>query len=542
MARNIELATTPTVADATANDHISPCDTKWGEIVADATLLNDYFPRKFLSSFARDSCADFLFVPTNGNKSPKIPVIHNEYTVTSCNYEADYHEILFHMVPVGDLEAIVKKIDPLIKDNEIHASLNDLFPRPFGRDAHITAKGKFASFDVFPRKEDEEERVKVSQAVIGMYRFLANRDYPMAGIEKGKHAHEVGTESQGYPKTFYNNEDGFGENYDSIDATDWAILTASDVVSTYPTKEDSILPYVEQMTEWAIRNVEEFGGPAYVGADYDPRRYYRGLHDQRWRDGYRTTVKANHEIPAHPMYPVFESSLRWSALRHSAQMLEKHNPNLSRKANITAAYVKEWFNDHFLYEDEQGIYLADALDGFNNKITPVTIDCLLALLPSIRNESIIDDPFIRRSIIRRAQHALFDPRGGLYTVSKMSIVHPENVYQNNKTIWLDTVGMAVKLLEEEAGRVEQIDPQLAEEYRDYALLNARAMAGGLLYWGSPVEMFQITQNGKLTYFYHTNGDETTHQACKVQAWTGAWGEYVYRYLLSRGVTRVPVPC
>lgn len=483
-----------------------------------------------VSKFAKNGHLD---LPLQRHASRAIPTIENDYINPEAQPTTDFG--LFRMVPLAELGTITDQVHEMIKENEIHASAGGQFPRPFGRDSYITAFGLLEAYKWFPEDEDQQRLPKLLNAIKGMYRFLASRDFPAAGVEKGKQAHEVGTIDQKYPKEFYINEYGMGENYDSLEATDWGILTADRLLKLDPSIEAEILDRVKEMTEWTIRNTEEHAGPGYIGASYDPRRYYPGLHDQGWRDGEATTMKNDGTTPTHPIYRVFEGALRWSALSHAAQMLAEKNPKLSTQAKDTAAYVKSWFNENFLYEDAEGVYLAESLDAYHNKITPITIDSLLALLPSFEGEKIIDDPYIRRDIIRRAQKELFDPRGGLYTVSKGSFVHPKNTYQNHEAIWPHASAMAVIALENEARTVELDDPELSQEHRENALKTGKAAAAGLLYWQSTLETFQIKGN-QLVYYFHDGGTQ-----CKQQAWTGGTMEYVYRSLKAQGVTEIPVP-
>lgn len=296
---------------------------------------------------------------------------------------------------------------------------------------------------------------------------------------------------------------------------------------------------MELMTEWSIRNVGEFGGAAYVGAKFDLKREFPGLTNHRWRDSGFSTINPDGSIPKHPIYPVEEQALRWSALLCGADMLAQTNPVLSKRAREVAAAHKKQFNNTFVYTDEEGPFLADAFDGRGQMLKTITCDPILTLLPSHGKESIIDNPDLSRAIIERSFTELFD-RGGLRPVSNKSAVHPNNLYQGPNSRWPHASSMGVLAIDTEAQRVRKTHPSLAREYIERALMLGKSTLEPVAYFGSPLETFQVGGDGRFYPYEEVDGDGNVHRGASVQAFSGAGCEYDARYVESHGVSEITV--
>lgn len=442
-------------------------------------------------------------------------------------------------LPIVNIYNIARRVDPNITHEGIFASSPEgPYGRPFGRDSAIVALFALAMHRMEPNVDRTSRTVS---AIRSMGSHIALRDVTEAGIQRGKMAHEIGRLEEGFPADWYRDESGVGRNHDSLDATSRHVSVIKEILDLDPDQAPELLPLVELMAEWEIRNTIEFGGAAFVPAELDENRTYPGLYQQRWRDCRYSTVGEDGDILKPPVYPLEEQSLRWASLSAAADMLADHNPELAQEAKVTAAYMKQMFMDRFVYEDENGVGLADALDGEGNQSRAVTIDQLLALLPSHNGESIIDDPKMREEIIDRAFRELFTP-AGLRTISPQSKVHPDSIYHGPKSIWPHAQGLAVMALHQEAMRNKGVDNVLYEKDRARVLQLAQAMFGPLVHFNSPIESIQIKDDGSIELYSETDGEGNTRTCPVEQTWAGMAGGYVGTLLEKEyGMKEVTIP-
>lgn len=440
------------------------------------------------------------------------------------------------IVPLSQIDSIAHKIEPLIRTDGINASSAEgRFSRPFGRDFAETASQLHEAHRI--SKNGFMDRIV--PATLNMITWIGKEDIPEAGIEKGKMFHEKGTIAQGYPKDWYVNEQGIGENYDTADATDLAVISVYELSLDYPYIVDYAMPYLKSMAEWIVRNTSEYGGAAYVGAKFDPRRRYKGLVNHNWKDNEFSYVNEKGEIPKHPIYPVREQGFRYASLLMLSEMLKDFDPKLSKTAESLARHHKIWFNDKFPYQDNGGVFLADALDGAMRPITTTKSCDAIAVLST--RFCIIDDFELRREIIKRSYKDLYDERIGLKTVSPDSLIHLRNIYHGPEAAWPHAQGFAIQGILREIERLGGKYLDLCEEYDEIAIQIAKASLRPTFYYKSPVEIVKLASDEPYERYieYDMEGD-IIGSGCDTQAWTGSENEYASNVLRSRGIKEIEV--
>lgn len=432
------------------------------------------------------------------------------------------------LVSLDSLSGIFYQSNLLIREDQILASSGGPFDCIFGRDSVVTAESKVASYELYPN----EQLDTIIPPITALHRFIARYNLPSASIREGDLIHETRTLSGGYNPKWFKDENGVGLNYDELDGPDRLINLDYKLIMKRPKLYTQYVDSIELMVERGIRNALEYEGAGYVGAQYDKERIFPGITDMRWRDGFASTVSDDLIFPPHPIRPVEEQALRWSALLHGADLIENRNPRLAQRARKTAQYVRQQFLNNFVYQDAKGIFVADAVDANGKRLHAITTDQIFVLLHDYHGQTILDDPEIEIAVVRRSFDELFS-RGGFKTVSENGPVHPENKYQGPKSRWPHASAMAVRATENQIGRTS--DPWIREELQQKALQLGEAMLDPLVYFGSPVEGVHVTGDGGYTLVY-----DVGKKYAEIQAWAGAGGEYVANYLRSRGITHIQV--
>lgn len=439
------------------------------------------------------------------------------------------------LVSLDNLSGIFDQADLLIEEDRINASSCDgPFKGIFGRDSVITAALKVASYELHPNGQLD----KVIPPITALHQHVASADFLPAGIHKGDLVHETRTRAEGYPADWFTVGDGIGYNYDGLDGPDRLINLDYRLIQHRQALYPHYVRSIELMVERGIRNAREYEGAGYVRAADEPERLFPGITDKRWRDGYATTVSDDLSFPVHPIRPVEEQALRWSALLHGADIVEGRNPQLASQARETAQYVQQQFLKNFVYQDAKGIFIADAVDAYGNKLHAITTDQILVLLHGYQGRTILDDQDLRYAVIQRSFEELFSRQGGFKTVSKNGPVHPENKYQGPSSRWPHVCAMAVQAIDAEVQRTQ--DLRIRAELLHQALQLGVAMLDPLVYFGSPVEGVHVTDEGRYTLKYDRTPEGKSLEYAKVQAWAGAGGEFVTHYLKSHGVTHIHV--
>ncbi len=453
------------------------------------------------------------------------------------NYSSS--ELEERKVPLDIIESIAHQTDYLMGSDGVRASSAlDRFSMYFQRDGFTMINHKIEAHKLSPNGLLEGP---VIPAVFGMLRFMAKEDRPERGKYRGKLGHQFGRIEEGFPKDWYVNEDGMGENYDARDSNPLALIVMDKLIEFKPDLLRYFIPYVVPMLEWDIKDSERYRGfPAYVGAKFDPKRKFPGLTHHRWTDGEYTIVKEDGTLAKHPITAVEIISLTWAARLKWADRLADIRPDLARTLKTSAVDLEKMFNRHFVFSDSKGAYLADALDGDLNQIRTITVNPAIVLASDYRGRCIVGDEELVYEIIKRML-GFHDSRGGISTVSSESYSHPKNIYHGPNSLWPHMQAYAVEGIELSARRVEGRYPDLASYYRHWGLVLAEDSLRPPAYYGSPIELVMLPKSGGYQLYEGFNDEgEKVEESCKEQAWTGGGMEHSIAHLRSHGKSEVTV--
>ncbi|MDD2822553.1 MAG: hypothetical protein PHQ59_00565 [Candidatus Daviesbacteria bacterium] len=428
------------------------------------------------------------------------------------------------------------------------------FARPFGRDTMMSALHLTRAHELNPALPVDQ----IFPAVAFILLHTPEIDIPEAGIYRGKPPHEMGTKDQGFPERFgCIDEAGFGICCDSADGADRTLLTIFDLEERFPHHLQTAINqlavkfnkpshevnyYVEMITEWAIKNTQEFEGSAFIGAMYDPKRNnieHRGLNKQFWRDSEFSVTKEDGSDLTHPLYTAEEQALRWSALLRAGKFLGEKNPDLAAKALKAAKLTKEKFNQRFPYKYEDrtdestitGTYIASAIDATGYQVRDVTCDEITLLSHVVDGEYFITDPELRRDIIMRSYRRLFDELGGFRTIDRNN--HPQNIYHGPNSIWPHRQADIVYAIETEAQRIKDENPFWYNEYKKLTEQVAVAALRPLTHYNDPIELVIITAGEYDLFRTYCEDFDRQQESSRVQAFSGFSALYLNEYLSNK---------
>ncbi len=461
------------------------------------------------------------------------------------------------LVPLDFLEQISHQINPQIRADGIRASSStDRFGpasesnsngrrglRLFVRDGLQVIEDKIHADSLF---QNGLFKLPIEEAFFSLLKYVGTEDVPERGIYRGKQVHEIGYVADGFPRHWVSDPNELGVNPDSRDATPHTLIVMDKMLKILPDRPDlfeRFLSYAVPMLEWDLKDSEEHGGfPTYTGAEFDKERKTEGLTNHRWTDcGYFVTNE-NGTIPKHPIAAVEIAAMTWAARLRWADRLEGREgfEELSRKLRISAGELQGKFMEHFVFEDEGGPFLADALDGDLKPVKSVTCNPIIALSYDYEGNQIVQDEDLVREIIERT-FTFFDPRGGILTVDPKSYTHPKNIYQGKEALWIKVQSNAMRALLIASKRLRKLNPTLSGQYEKMAITLAQASLKPPHHFASPIEVVLLLPSGGYRRYEEYDEDgKKIGEACRVQSWTGSAMEYAISFLRSRGISNVDI--
>jgi len=439
-------------------------------------------------------------------------------------------------MPVYLMDPIIEKGRELITPEGINASLDGEYPRPFCRDLYTTEQGLLCTAEDFGQDFCNPE------VLIG-----AARSYLPYMDEKGELPHEVGSKAQKFP--FEVDEiTGMGKHFASVDGTGLAMLTLDKILTVYPHRrelwEEMTLPLIK-MARWTIENIEKHEGMiGYETAGANSGLAHLGSREQTWQDGSHSLVDNQGNLPPHPMHPVLEQALYWSALNRVADKIAPVEPELSREAKNAAAYLRSQFNLGFVVDTIGQPTIARAIDGKGERLLSENIDVINALGFTYQGKTILNlakEPYMP-AIVRNQIDALYTPYGGLRTQGFQSLSTPGNEYHGKRSLWPWAIASASRSLSQVLAPLLAHDqPDMADELHGYGLSIAQADAGMLLAFGNPIETAHLSDTNRLSLYTEVRPDSTTFTSSRIQAWTVGWGYWVRHFLTANRIEAVSVP-
>ncbi len=392
----------------------------------------------------------------------------------------------------------------------INASGRDeAFGAIFGRDSAITI---LKILRVHSKKPFIDLLEIARRGLLTLVKLQGQQINIESGEEPGKFIHEYRTEKFEHlinlEKPWFIYPDGVLRNYDSVDSTPlilialykfWQITDDNDFMQL-------VLPAAEAGLNWILGYGKD--SDYLIEYDFPLSRNHGGLLVQSWTDSSESLRQINGQMPKYPVAPVEVQAYAWLALKLWADYFQKKDQKLAQQLQTRAKLLKKSFNQHFIMEEGEHYFAAQALDGNKNQIKTITgnpLLCLWAAYQIDKTESIIDDQFIP-SLVRRAfQKDLFDSRGGLRTMSTLSpTFNPNQDSYHNGSFWPILNGMASEGLENFG-------------YFKLARKLKRATLEAIRYFESPIELYTKDQAGLLLQYQSPTGQVS----CKTQAWSAA---------------------
>jgi glycogen debranching enzyme len=419
---------------------------------------------------------------------------------------------------------IYNTILELSTDDGINASgKGEVYGCIFGRDSAITIlkilkvlrnTSANSYFEVYQLQE------MCRRALIRLTELQGKESNPESGEEPGKFIHEYRTSNYErllkLEKPWYVYPDGILRNYDSLDSTPMALIA---IYKFWEQTGDNefllrVLPSVEAGLNWII-TYGDTDKDQLVEYELSPNRKYGGLPVQSWTDSHTCLLNEKGKMPLYPIAPVEVQGYMWLALKLwadfylNSQGMYAHSEHFAKKLLSFAAAMKKQFNEMFIMEDADGIFLAQALDGEKKQLRKITGNPLLVLWATYNkddmNEAILDNEYIPHIVTRAFQSDLFEPDAGIRTLSTKSFdYNPNRDSYHNGSFWPKLNGMSHEGL-------------MNWNFLKEAEMLKEATLKPIIYFGTPIELYVKNEDGS----YHVYLGEDGQEGCRNQAWSAA---------------------
>jgi glycogen debranching enzyme len=420
-------------------------------------------------------------------------------------------------------KTIYDTILELSTEKGINASgKDDIFGCIFGRDSAITIL-KILKVCASSNVSDIETARLLEICKSGLLSLISLQGKEAnieSGEEPGKFIHEYRPNNYErllkLEKPWYIYPDGVLKNYDSLDSTPLSLIAIYRYWEI--TRDDnfllSALPSVESGLNWII---------SYGDRDKDylleyelaPNRLHGGLPVQSWTDSQESMIDAAGNFPEYPIAPVEVQGYAWLALHLWADFYADTTLHFAKTQHFSNALrshangLKKQFNKLFIYKEGKHHYAAQALDGCKKQIKTVTGSPLLLLWAAYKKgrsvETVIGKRYIKDIVRRAFTEDMFDKDAGIRTMSTNSktYVSGPSSYHNG-SFWPKLNGMSHEGLENFGF------------YKQAAMLKYATLKP-IQYFGSPIELYVITDNGEYDIYRNSQGQES----CRQQAWSAA---------------------
>lgn len=413
----------------------------------------------------------------------------------------------------------------LATEEGINASgRNEVYGCIFGRDSAITIVKILkasANKNVFSPEERKILLQICKRTLLTLVSLQGRQINIESGEEPGKFIHEYRKDnyerltSQENPWYVY--PDGILRNYDSIDSTP---LTLIALYRYWRRTKDSdflihVISSVEKGLEWIMTYADK-DKDFLIEYELSKERKAGGLPVQSWTDSHESLLTDENEMPPYPIAAVEVQGYAWLALRLWAGFYKSKSSNylrnkkFSRKLSRFAKRMKQRFNKAFMFKDHGFYFPAQALDGNKKKIKTITGNPLLLLWASYKKtggkiECILENKYIDQLVSRSFLDDMFDHDAGIRTMSKNAATFDpsQNAYHTG-SFWPKLNGMAHEGLHRWG-------------YDKESELLKHATIKPILYFGSPIELYIKTEDGKYLEFRNSHGQVS----CRHQAWSAA---------------------
>ena len=411
--------------------------------------------------------------------------------------------------PQNFRDYIYQSLLELATEDGINASGKDeIYGCIFGRDSALTI---LKIIKVHQKSPADKLMQICRRALLTLCRLQGTEINIESGEEPGKFIHEFRKEKHEHlttrpVKPWYLYPDGYMRNYDSIDATPlllialykyWEVTSDNEFLIT-------VLPSVEMALNWIIT----YGDKDKDGLlDYtlEPKRKHGGLSVQSWTDSHESLRGSDGAFPKYPIAPCEVQGYGWLALKLWSAFYKDKSPVFAKKLVSQADLMKKMFNLMFIFKNQGHYFAGQAIDGDKQLIKTITGNPLICLWASFKAECIINDKFINSILKRVFLFDLFDPNGGIRSMSSLSSTYnSKRDSYHNGSFWPVLNGLITEGLENFG-------------FHEKAMLLKEASLKPLYYFNSPLELYMKDEYGNFFEYLSVSGQT----GCRVQAWSAA---------------------
>ena len=331
---------------------------------------------------------------------------------------------------------------------------DEIYGCVFGRDTLITS---LKLLKVYRSTKNEYFTSLVKKVLLNLAKLQGKVVNIESGEEPGKCIHEYRPNNhehltQKLEEPWYVYEDGTMRNYDTVDATPLFLIAIYEYYKLTSDEDflEKILPHVRLCVDWLL-DFADTNKDGLIDYQFSSIRKYGGLRTQSWMDSFDSVFHEDGGKVEYPIAPVEVQGYAYVALKAWGKFYQTVDSGLSELLENKAKYLKEIFNQRFVFETNSGLKIAFALDGNNKPLTATRSSighCLWSVweVEEGRKESILQEKYIPMLAERLLQKDLFEPSAGIRTLSKSSKFYKPNSYHNG-SIWPHDNAMIIEGLE-----------------------------------------------------------------------------------------------
>ncbi|OGE75345.1 MAG: hypothetical protein A3C85_02335 [Candidatus Doudnabacteria bacterium RIFCSPHIGHO2_02_FULL_48_21] len=383
------------------------------------------------------------------------------------------------------------------------SSREEVFGCIFGRDSLIT---DLALLKVHKRIGDPFFLHLVKKSLLNLAKLQGRVKNIESGEQPGKCIHEF--RRQGHEhltkkeiRPWYLYQDNVMRNYDSVDSTPLMLIAFYRYYQA--SKDEEFLRAtrhnIEAALNWIILYADS-NQDGFVDYQFPPERQSGGLVTQSWMDSTESVFHEDGSWITYPIAPMEVQAYTFLALRLWSNHYQKSDPILAERLGRRASELKKIFNQKFLSDSE----IVCAIDGAGKPLRSTRSSIGHTLWAALTGEDmgkypecILREEFISKVVRRLLEPDMFEPNGGIRTLSSQSVKFDPFGYHMG-SIWPHDNGMIAQGFENFGF------------YQEANLIH-RAITRAIEHFGSPVELFAF--NGDAVQRYKS--------ACKKQAWSAA---------------------
>jgi glycogen debranching enzyme len=390
------------------------------------------------------------------------------------------------------------------------SSKEEIYGCIFGRDSLISA---LKLLEAYQRVPDESFLLLVKKILVNLS-GLQGKEYNVeSGEQPGKIIHEYRENNHEHltkrgARPWYLYPDNTMKNYDSVDATLLYLVALSKFIEI--TKDqvffENMVPHAMSAIGWLKSNIasHEYG---FVSYEFPEDRKCGGLLTQSWMDSHDSIFHQDGSKVTYPISPVEAQGYAYAALRRWSRHLEDRDISESLALSRLADNLKRNFNTHFV-QCRGEFNIAFALDGEMRAMTDLRSSPghLLWLTGANASrsdgDSVLESIYIPQLVMLLMSQKIFEPEGGMRTLSKESRHYDPKSYHNG-SIWPHDNAIIAHGF-------------MSFGYEREAQMLQSALIRAWSHFNTPVELY-VYEHGEFSEYVSSCGQK----ACAKQAWSAA---------------------